>query len=236
MANSLIDLQRQTKSVKESQVIYSFIKKLTSISCFGFSLLFLIILLSGCGDITESSAVTSLVVTPTNATIGVNQTQYFYVVGKNAAGAVVTVTATWSLSGGIGTISSSTGIFTAGDTAATGYVIATYGSLTKEVPVTITIAGWLVGKIQAVDQSVVQGVKVYLKELPNYSDFSEADGTYSISGIPAGTYEAWTAETTIYQAASSEVTISTGVTVTWSPTLTTKPGTPTIPTTTLPVF
>ena len=70
----------------------------------GFLLLsFLFFSLSGCGS--SSGTVASLTVSPTSATIAIGQSQVFTAVAHDSTGKIVSVTPTWSISGGIGTIS-----------------------------------------------------------------------------------------------------------------------------------
>ncbi|HVS60510.1 MAG TPA: ice-binding family protein, partial [Gemmatimonadaceae bacterium] len=73
---------------------------------------------AACKGTTDFRPVTSLTISPTSATVPVNGTQQFTVVAKDADGRVLSVTPTWSLVAGGGTLSS-TGLFTAGTTTGT---------------------------------------------------------------------------------------------------------------------
>lgn len=189
-------------------------------------------LFSGCGDL--DGELSSLTVSPNSATIGVGQAQVFSALGKNSLGNIVQASVTWSVTGNIGTISS-TGLFTAGSTTGEGYVVASADSLSASSKVALTDKGWLTGRIQG-DFGYVSGLKVYLLEDTSLLAFTDSSGYYTISNIPAGDYEARTEETAIYQLSSQEVTVGQGETVTWNVVLTTKPGVPTTTTTTFFTF
>ena len=74
---------------------------------------------AGCNsDSTSPGVLTTILVAPSPATVGLQATQQFTAVGKDASGNVVTITPTWSVAAGGGTISA-TGLFTAGATAGT---------------------------------------------------------------------------------------------------------------------
>lgn len=185
--------------------------------------LFLVLALTGCGDI--EGEVSSVTVSPTSATVGISQGYSFSAVGKNSAGTIVTVSPTWSVAGGIGTISSN-GFFTAVGTIGSGSVVATVspasgGSLTGSATVTLTDKGWLTGTIRDSNGGVDQYITVYLVEKPALQALSDTSGKYTISNIPAGTYSAAINANSGIQssAASHEVTISQGATVTWNPVL-----------------
>jgi hypothetical protein len=187
----------------------------------------------GCGDI--SGEISSVTINPETVSVGVSKSYLFTALGKDSVGKIVDVTITWSVEGGIGEVLPS-GLFKAGGTEGTGSVVASAGSFSDSATVTITAKGWLTGRVQAIDAGYLPGIKVSLKDHPLFTEYTNTSGSYTIASIPAGTYLAYTDETTNYYSASSEVTIASGETVTWSPLLTLKPGVPTIPTTTLPIF
>lgn len=193
---------------------------------------FLVILPSGCGDL--DTGITSLTISPSSVTVGVNQTRLFSVVAKDSLGFIVSATPAWSSDSNIGSIGS-TGLFTAGGSSGEGTVNASYSGMTASAVVTVTESGWLEGRIQS-SFGYSSSIKVYLAEDPTLLDFSDSDGRYSISNIPTGTYEAKTEATTIFRAASEEVVIENGQTTTWNILLQNQPGVPDIPTTTLPTF
>jgi len=193
-----------------------------------FNLLF-VIFLFGCGDLEGS--VTGLTITPSSATVGINQSQSFSAAGTDAYGIAVIVSPSWSVTGGVGTISSN-GLFTAGSSAGSGSVMGSYDGVSASAAITITDTCWVSGTVTgARDTGGVQNVLVALRNT-SYSDSTDSSGKYSISGIPAGSYEVYTAETAIYQIASYEVTLTSGETETKNFTLIVKPGVPEIPTTT----
>ena len=194
--------------------------------------------MGGCGDI--EGELESLIISPSNALVGISRSKTFRAIGEDSLGYMVEVNPTWSVTGGIGDISpssydSSYATFTAGSTTGEGYVKASYGGKSASASVKVTDNGWLEGRIQS-NFGNVQGISVSLKEVPSLLDVSDADGKYSIANIPPGTYEARTEETEIYQAASKEVTIDRGEIENWDIFLETQPGIPDVPTTTLPIF
>ncbi|MFH1387551.1 MAG: hypothetical protein ABIH50_07790 [bacterium] len=161
---------------------------------------------------------TSLVVSPSTVTVGINKLKYFSADGKTSVGTIVTVVPTWSVTGGIGTISSD-GWFTASGTEGSGDVIATVGSIEGRATVTITANGWLAATITTPGGGLAQGIKVYLNNT-SYSDFTDASGQCTLSDIPAGTYEVTTYDPGgIYLAISEEVTVASGETRAWTKTL-----------------
>lgn len=197
----------------------------------------LVVLVAGCGgDLEESAGVASLSVSPTSVTVGINQTELFRATAKNSLGNIVSINPSWSVSGGIGSISS-TGLFTAGAISGEGTVVARYGSLSATAQVTITNLGWLEGRLQSVAFEGVSGIKVYLDEIPSLNDFSDSDGRFSIANIPAGTYLALTQATEVFKAASQEVVIVEGQTTVWENIfLELQPGVPTTTSTTFITF
>ena len=87
--------------------------------------------------VTVSATLTSLQVTPGSATVQTGQTRQFSVAGIDQFGQTMTnpPTVTWSASGG--TVSSS-GLFTASNTAGAGSVRATAGALSATAAITVT--------------------------------------------------------------------------------------------------
>ena len=86
-----------------------------------------------------AGSVASLVVAPTSATLTIGQHQTFTVTATDSGGNPVTVTPTWSVVAGGGTIDASTGIFTAGNVAGTfnGTVQASAGGLSATASITV---------------------------------------------------------------------------------------------------
>jgi hypothetical protein len=91
-------------------------------------------------DLVAPGALASITVTP-DATIGINGTQQFVAVGRDASSNVVAITPTWSVVNGGGTINA-TALFTAGTTLGlfAGTVQATSGALSGTADVTV-VAG-----------------------------------------------------------------------------------------------
>ncbi|MFH1541678.1 MAG: carboxypeptidase regulatory-like domain-containing protein [bacterium] len=199
-----------------------------------FSLLIFALLLAGCGDL-EESAISSITVSPSTATVGVNQSKNFSINAYDSGGIITSVSPTWGVSNGLGSISAS-GVFTAGAAAGSEIVTASYGSKSSSATVTITENCWIAGRITgSLDTTGVQGVSVSLRDNSNYTDTTDSGGYYSIASLPAGTYEVYTQENhQIYSSSSEEVTVSSGETKTVNFFLTVKEGIPSLPTTTLP--
>ncbi|OGC22703.1 hypothetical protein A2291_01085 [candidate division WOR-1 bacterium RIFOXYB2_FULL_42_35] len=181
-------------------------------SLFGILILgFGIFAIGGCGDL--AADLSSLIVSPASSTVGINTTKAFTVVGRNTSGYLVEVTPTWSVTGGIGTINSS-GMFSAGTSNGSGEVVATYGTVTDASSVTVTGNGWIKGRVTDNTSARPNNLKVYIDS--TYFDFTNSTGDYSISNLPAGTYEVWTdtGAQGQYRPASAEVTVGSGETVT----------------------
>ena len=162
----------------------------------------------GCGDISGGAA--TLSISPTSATVGINQDQVFSAVAHNSAGIIVSVTPTWSITGGIGSISSS-GLFLAGSVAGSGTVIATAEGKTATAAVTVTANGWITGTVYDSTSRKVQSIKVYIPGTSILA-FSDSSGKYTLSNVPAGTYDVLTLATDVYYSASAEVTLVSGET------------------------
>ena len=127
----------------------------------------------------ETSALSSIVVSPTATTLLVGATAQFTAQGKDANGNNVSVTPTWSTTGG-GTISSS-GLFTA-TTAGSFEVRATSGSIIGTANVTVNAASGSVipGKIEAESYTTMLGVQ---KETT-----TDTGGGQNVGYIDAGDY------------------------------------------------
>ncbi|MBU0672115.1 MAG: carboxypeptidase regulatory-like domain-containing protein [Candidatus Margulisbacteria bacterium] len=197
-------------------------------------LLLVLVVIFGCGDI--SSGVSSLTISPSPVTVGINQPQAFTVLGINSLGQIVSVTPTWSVTGSIGTVNSN-GVFIAGAATGSGTVVATYDDKSASASITVTDKCWVEGKITGeLDAGGVQSILVSVSGT-SYSDRSDSNGNYSISNVPAGTYHVYTEENNqIYQSVSSEVTVTAGQTKTQNFYLTVRPGVPIPSTTTIPDF
>ena len=89
--------------------------------------------------ISTPGTLATLVVSPNPKTLAVGGTQQFTAVGTDFSGAVVTVTPTWSVASGGGTITAS-GLFTAGTTPGTfnNTIVATSNGISGTATVTVT--------------------------------------------------------------------------------------------------
>jgi hypothetical protein len=89
--------------------------------------------------VVEAGPLANLTISPTSATLAVGATQQFTVVGTDAGGNVIPISATWSVFAGGGTINSS-GLFTAGTTAGTftNTVVVTSGTLAAVATIKVT--------------------------------------------------------------------------------------------------
>ncbi|MBI5399279.1 carboxypeptidase regulatory-like domain-containing protein [Candidatus Saganbacteria bacterium] len=197
-----------------------------------FTALFFLPFFTGCGD--DTGGIASIIVAPSAATIGVNQSIVFTVTGRTAAGLLVLISPTWSLTGGIGAIDAASGLFTAGDAAGSGTVSASYGGVIGNASVTVTENGWISGQISSTLGSI-SGIRVYLRQLATLDAFTSSSGNYEIANVPPGTYEVKTAATDIYLSSSQEVSVRRGQTRSGiNFVLQIQPGVPIIPTTTNP--
>ena len=95
-------------------------------------------MLAACGsdDSTAPRTLATIAVTPAAPTLTAGSTQQFTAVGKDADGNVMSITPTWTVSAGGGTIDDS-GMLTAGSTAGSFTVTATSGSVSGTSTVTI---------------------------------------------------------------------------------------------------
>lgn len=177
--------------------------------CLVIASCFLVISLSGCGDIEGELA--SLTISPSSVTLGISKSQLFTVSGKDNYDFPIDVDPTWRVTGSIGTITSG-GLFIAGPTSGEGDVVASYEGKSASASVIVTDKGWVAGRVSDSKGSRVPNLKVYLKGA-DLSDFTDSSGNYSISDVTAGTYEVWTAEVpSVYRASSKEVTVTGGET------------------------
>ena len=154
-----------------------------SLTCLLLAISLLIVLSSGCGDL--DTEISSLTISPTSSTVGINRSQVFTAVGKNSLGFVVDIDPIWSVSGNVGTISSS-GLFVAGDTAGSGTVTASYGDSSVSATVTVTENGWLTG--QVVDANTSQPISNAVVTVedpvdPGFAaeEYTTASGTYTFT-------------------------------------------------------
>ena len=87
--------------------------------------------------VTDLPPLATLTISPSTATLAPGGTQQFTALGRDASGATVSVTPTWTVSTGGGNINS-TGLLTAGTAAGNYTVTATSGSVTATASVTVT--------------------------------------------------------------------------------------------------
>jgi len=166
-------------------------------------LIFPVFLFCGCGV-----NVVSVVVSPATATMAVGGTQQFTATGRGAAGHTVPITVTWSTAGGIGTVSS-IGYFTA-SALGDGYVYATYNGIVGSAAVTVTDQGSITGTVKNSGSSTLSGITVRLASDHTKSTTSSSSGTYSLSGISAGTVAVEAVGTLLYLTSTQEVVVVEG--------------------------
>jgi hypothetical protein len=170
----------------------------------------LVIGLIGCGA--DSGVADRVVVSPTTVLVGQQQKQQFYATVYNASNQVLTKVITWSVTGGIGTIDAS-GLLYAGSSLVSGTVVAQADSLSGSANVTVTDRGTVSGRITDIEGNRCASITVTLNNLSTLSATSNLSGDYSVSGVPAGTYEVKTRANLNYiSAITSEVKVTEGAT------------------------
>lgn len=99
------------------------------------------------GPLVPAGPLASITVSATSTTLPVATSRQFTAVGRDAAGNTVSLTPTWTMVAGGGTINGTSGLFTAGSTAGTfaNSVKATSGSVSGFSSVTVTSASPTVG-------------------------------------------------------------------------------------------
>lgn len=190
-----------------------------------------LVLLSSCGDL--ETALSSLAVSPSSSTVGISQSKTFTIVAYDSNGLVTSASPSWSVTGGIGSISSN-GLFTAGSSTGTGTVVASSGGVSGSAAITITDKCWVEGKVTgAQDAGGVENILISI-DGTSLTDRTDSNGEYSISNISAGTYNVFTqTDHQIYSSGSTEVTLSAGETKTVNFYLTVRDGVVQLPTTTV---
>ncbi len=140
---------------------------------------------SGCGQ--TVAGLTSIMVSPSSATVGINKTQAFLVIAYYGNNSTAFVTPDWSLSGSVGSISSS-GTFTA-TAEGVGRLTATYQGCTSTASISVTSKGFIAGKVRELSSSTgIPNIRVYISEEATYYSISAANGSYSISDVTPGRY------------------------------------------------
>jgi hypothetical protein len=186
----------------------------------------------GCGDL-EAGPLASITISPATTTIGINQSSTFTAIGKDSSGKIVTPSITWSVTGGIGSVTSA-GLFTAGASEGPGHVVASAEGISGEAAVTITFKGWVKGTVIASNGSSTSGLQVYLNSsVSGLSTSADSSGRYTIENVPAGDHIVYVPESTAFYQGSSEVTVASGETKSSINVYVNSKLTP-IPTTTLP--
>lgn len=94
--------------------------------------------ITGTAAVTVLSSALTITITPSTASVISGATQQFSVAITNAQSDAITAAGTWSVSGGVGTITTA-GLFTA-STAGTGAVVYTQGNYTGSATVVVTSA------------------------------------------------------------------------------------------------
>jgi|GEM_PF-1475578 len=185
-------------------------------------------LVLSCGEETDlngNGTVTSLDVSPSSATVEVGAAQAFSATAHHSDGTTSNPSASWSLSGGIGTLTSVglNGLFTATATGE-GTVEAAYAGFTASAAVTVVATGEIVptgealatievspaqallrvGETQAFSAAGTNASAESVAIAPSWEVSGEATGTLSFSGTTA-TFEATGEGTVLVTAVSGEV-------------------------------
>jgi endoglucanase len=117
--------------------------------------------ISGSATVTVTAlALTTITLTPSTSTIAMGKTVQFTAVGKDQNGTTMTITPTWTVTGG-GTISAA-GLFTATTAGGPFTVKATSGTISGTAQVTVTAAATgiaIPGTVQAEDYSAYNNVQ-----------------------------------------------------------------------------
>ncbi|MEX2473237.1 MAG: ice-binding family protein [Gemmatimonadota bacterium] len=144
--------------------------------------------LSGSATVTVTAGpAESLTVSPDPRSMLVNGVQEFTATAEDAGGNPVTVTATWSVEAGGGTIDASTGVFTAGSVGGTftNTVMATSGTLSGFATVTVVAANDPASILGAAEPNgIIAGTEVTCIDLGTIdADVSIHPGS-DVSGFP----------------------------------------------------
>ena len=134
---------------------------------------------SGSGQ--SAQIISSIEISPESATLTVGDSAQFTAVVTDTAGATIDTTVTWSVSGGIGSVSES-GNFTA-ETAGSGFVTAQVGSVSDSVAVTVTapaepeepVVSAIIGSIVISPADTTVGLQDSLQLQATVSDTSGAN-------------------------------------------------------------
>jgi hypothetical protein len=188
--------------------------------------------LAACGSDNSTSPRTlaTITVTPASPMLTAGSTQQFTAVGKDANGNVLSITPTWTIPAGGGTIDNS-GLLTAGSTAGSFTVTATSGSVSGTTTVTVTAAApSLVGDyaLQSIDGKAPPDTVVHTStvtvvfldgmlslhndlsyKLLFHSETTTSGGTVADSSGSTGTYTANGSTVVIHNGASGDSVVAT---------------------------
>ncbi|MBI5699198.1 carboxypeptidase regulatory-like domain-containing protein [Candidatus Saganbacteria bacterium] len=169
----------------------------------------LVIGLGGCGSTGQVARVT---VSPATATVGAQQTQQFFAAAYDSAGNALARSFTWSVTGSVGTIDATSGLFYAGTSFGSGSVSAAADNISGSSTISVANNGTLTGILSDADSNTIANLQVALTQMPTFSATSNASGQYTIFNIPAGTYEVTTQATVTYLPSTAEARIVVGST------------------------
>ena len=201
--------------------------------CFGFWILIFGFTTSvvGCGDTsssTGSASVSSIALSPTSAIVEYASRESFSCIATYSDSTSAAIRPTWTVTGEIGTITSIglNGMFTA-TTVGTGWVVATYNSLTASAEVQVTTTAEATATSLEVFPAYaslrVAGIQVFTAEATNVTGevisftptwfiSGDAIGILTSSGLYA-TFEATAEGEALIYCFSDAVTVSAFVTV-----------------------
>jgi hypothetical protein len=163
-----------------------------------------------------AGSLAAITVLPSAPTLLVGATQTFTAAGADAAGNAVSITPAWSSSNTtVGTINSTTGVFTA-VAAGTALVNATAQNITGSATVTVVtviVNGAIAGTVTNGSSGLpLQGATVTAANATfSMSTTTNATGYYTITNLYPGTYTV-TASLTGYNPSSASVTVASGAT------------------------
>jgi hypothetical protein len=109
----------------------------------------------------------------------------------------------------VGTVDAN-GLFYAGATTGTGYVIATASGISGQAQVTITDRGTISGKVRNVSTELLNGITVRIATDHSKSAQTNSSGDYGISDLIPATYTVETVGTVRYLSSSGEATVYVG--------------------------
>ncbi|MCX5750549.1 MAG: carboxypeptidase-like regulatory domain-containing protein [Candidatus Saganbacteria bacterium] len=152
---------------------------------------------------------TEIRISPFSETVGAGLTAQFYATGYDSGGRPITISPTWSVWGGVGTVDA-TGKFYAGASTGIGYVIATASGISGQAQVTVTDKGSISGKVRNVLTELLSGITVRIVTDHSKSAQTNSSGSYILSDLLPATYQVETVGTTRYGSSSGEATVYTG--------------------------